>query len=345
MFFNKNLKPWQFFIKYILYIYKGKITMSVNKPELLNIVSNNPNVTAQQTSTNNNSQAQSTTGQSEDEYMSLDLSSMGIEELGALLEQNQKSQEELLKEQYELTIAQIQMELEEARRERNSLNQEIQSAALSEEGVDSNNAFSQISEINSKINKLNTELLNTVTQFQIDMQKLAIQAQQSALELQSLTAGASSTGGLTTTNTNSTTTSGKITSNLDGSTAQIDALIEKYANEAGLDPNFVKAVVKAESSFNPNATSSCGAQGLMQLMPSTAASLGVTDAYDPEQNIKGGVKYLKQMYEKFGSYDLALAAYNAGPGAVQKYGGIPPYSETQNYVKKINQYWNEYKNA
>ena len=83
----------------------------------------------------------------------------------------------------------------------------------------------------------------------------------------------------------------------------------------------------------------------MQLMPATAASLGVSNAYDPEQNIKGGVKYLKQMYDQFGSYDLALAAYNAGPGAVQKYGGIPPYSETQNYVKKINQFWNEYKNA
>ena len=111
------------------------------------------------------------------------------------------------------------------------------------------------------------------------------------------------------------------------------------------NPIILQAIIKEESHFNPFAKSVVGAAGLMQLMPATAASLGVSNAYDPEQNIKGGVKYLKQMYDQFGSYDLALAAYNAGPGAVQKYGGIPPYSETQNYVKKINQFWNEYKNA
>ena len=330
--------------------------MSVNKPELMNIVSNtgSTNSAAGNTSaqeTQSAAAAANTQTQSEDEYMSLDLSSASTEELAALLEENQKSQSELVKEQYELMIAQIQMEIQETRRQRTSLMQEIQTAARSEDGYDAGNAFSEVSKINSTLEKLNSQLLSAVTEYQMQMQQLAIQAKQTELQLTAMAssaAGASAAGTSTSTGTagsSGTSGTGKITSNLDGSTAQIDSLIEKYANEAGLDPNFVKAVVKAESSFNPNATSSCGAQGLMQLMPATAASLGVSNAYDPEQNIKGGVKYLKQMYDQFGSYDLALAAYNAGPGAVQKYGGIPPYSETQNYVKKINQFWNEYKNA
>ena len=330
--------------------------MSVNKPELMNIVSNtgSTNSAAGNTSaqeTQSAAAAANTQTQSEDEYMSLDLSSASTEDLAALLEENQKSQSELVKEQYELMIAQIQMEIQETRRQRTSLMQEIQTAARSEDGYDTGNAFSEVSKINSALEKLNSQLLSTITEYQMQMQQLAIQAKQTELQLTAMAssaAGASAAGTSTSTGTagsSGTSGTGKITSNLDGSTAQIDSLIEKYANEAGLDPNFVKAVVKAESSFNPNATSSCGAQGLMQLMPATAASLGVSNAYDPEQNIKGGVKYLKQMYDQFGSYDLALAAYNAGPGAVQKYGGIPPYSETQNYVKKINQFWNEYKNA
>ena len=116
----------------------------------------------------------------------------------------------------------------------------------------------------------------------------------------------------------------------------IETLIEKYAQKNNLDPDFIKAVVKQESGFNPDATSKCGAMGLMQLMPQTAKSLGVTDAYDPEQNIEGGVKYLKSMMNRFNNDPkLALAAYNAGPGAVQRYGDVPPYRETQNYVKNI----------
>ena len=112
--------------------------------------------------------------------------------------------------------------------------------------------------------------------------------------------------------------------------------IEKYADKNGLDSDFVKAVIKQESGFNPNATSHCGAMGLMQLMPSTAQGLGVTNAYDAEQNIMGGTKYLKGLMDRFdNNKSLALAAYNAGPNAVKKYGGIPPYMETQNYVKNV----------
>ena len=116
----------------------------------------------------------------------------------------------------------------------------------------------------------------------------------------------------------------------------IDSLIEQYSAKNGLDSAFVKAVIKQESGFQPNATSHCGAMGLMQLMPATANSLGVKDAYDPEQNIAGGKKYLKGLLDRFGGdKSLALAAYNAGPNAVAKYNGIPPYKETQNYVKNI----------
>ncbi len=120
------------------------------------------------------------------------------------------------------------------------------------------------------------------------------------------------------------------------SRSEINELIEKYADKNGLDSDFVKAVVKQESGFNPNATSKCGAMGLMQLMPSTAQGLGVTNAYDAEQNIMGGTKYLKGLMDRFdNNKSLALAAYNAGPNAVKKYGGIPPYMETQNYVKNV----------
>lgn len=116
----------------------------------------------------------------------------------------------------------------------------------------------------------------------------------------------------------------------------IDGLIEQYSNKNSLDKNFVKAVIKQESGFQPKVTSHCGAMGLMQLMPATASSLGVNDAYDPEQNIAGGTKYLKGLLDRFGGdKSLALAAYNAGPNAVKKYNGIPPYKETQNYVKNI----------
>ena len=107
-------------------------------------------------------------------------------------------------------------------------------------------------------------------------------------------------------------------------------------NRKTVDPALIKAIIANESGFNANATSNVGAQGLMQLMPGTAAGLGVTDAYDPAQNVAGGTKYIKGLLGKFnGDVRLAVAAYNAGPGAVEKYGGVPPYAETQNYVQNV----------
>ncbi|HTW83740.1 MAG TPA: lytic transglycosylase domain-containing protein [Candidatus Sulfotelmatobacter sp.] len=117
---------------------------------------------------------------------------------------------------------------------------------------------------------------------------------------------------------------------------QIDALVEQNASTWQVDPSLIKAVIANESGFNAAATSKVGAQGLMQLMPETAASLGVRNPYDPVQNVAGGTRYLRSLLDRFGGDSrLAVAAYNAGPEAVEKYGGVPPYAETQNYVQNV----------
>ena len=119
-------------------------------------------------------------------------------------------------------------------------------------------------------------------------------------------------------------------------TASLEEIFTEAANTYHVPKDLIKAIAKAESDFNPNATSGAGAQGIMQLMPATARELGVTDSYDPYQNIMGGTKYISQMLEKYnGNVSLALAAYNAGSNNVEKYGGIPPFEETQNYVVKV----------
>jgi hypothetical protein len=130
--------------------------------------------------------------------------------------------------------------------------------------------------------------------------------------------------------------SAPLSARLSDRAAQYDALIEENSTVHGVSPHLVRAVIQQESGFNPRATSHKGAMGLMQLMPATAAELGVSDPYNPSENIRGGVAYLKGLLVKFQqNVELALAAYNAGPTAVTKYGAIPPYKETRNSVTRI----------
>ncbi len=127
-----------------------------------------------------------------------------------------------------------------------------------------------------------------------------------------------------------------VTGSLKDQCDAIQPLVQKYASQYGVDPQLVISVIRQESGFNPNAVSKCGAQGLMQLMPTTAKNLGVSNPFDPEQNLAGGVKLLSTLLQKYqGNVALALAAYNAGGQAVARYNGIPPYQETQNYVRRI----------
>jgi soluble lytic murein transglycosylase-like protein len=149
-----------------------------------------------------------------------------------------------------------------------------------------------------------------------------------ASSLQAATATAASTG----------VTSGA------GAATPFAAEIDAAAQRHGVDPSLLRALIRQESNFDPTARSSAGAIGLCQLMPATAAGLGIANPSDPVQNIEGGAKYLRQQLDRFGGdVTKALAAYNAGPGAVQRYGGVPPYAETQAYVQRVTAYAEEYR--
>src|SRR4051812_49842619 len=120
----------------------------------------------------------------------------------------------------------------------------------------------------------------------------------------------------------------------------LEPMIPRHSGAQNLDPKLVRALIQAESGYNVKAVSNKGAIGLMQLMPDTASELNISNPYDPDQNIKGGTMYLRQMLDHFaGKVELAIAAYNAGPGAVEKHGGIPPFAETRDYVKRVLSLW------
>ena len=201
------------------------------------------------------------------------------------------------------------------------------------------NAYSRVNEINNRINSINQPQTIQV-QPQTSFEKILAQSK-SEVESESIFKTEDNLPKLqekkpvikTNNPFGSLTTSNKDKA---GMKAKIIGYIKNACDKYGVEEKLVHALVRQESGFNPNAVSKAGAKGLMQLMPGTARSLGVIDSFDPEQNIEGGVKYLKQMLDRYnGNKILALAAYNAGPGAVDKYSGVPPYKETQNYVKAI----------
>ncbi|WP_318247529.1 phage tail tape measure protein [Cytobacillus kochii] len=175
----------------------------------------------------------------------------------------------------------------------------------------------------------------------LEKKKDLLEAQSKSLEKQIKSGKIQQTGIITTSSPTATTVS---TSSRSGSySGQYASIINQAASKYGVDANLVAAIIKAESGFNSNARSHAGAMGLMQLMPGTARGLGVSNAYDPYQNIMGGTKYIKQMLDaNNGNIQLALASYNAGLGNVRKYGGIPPFAETQKYVPKVLGYYNSY---
>lgn len=131
-----------------------------------------------------------------------------------------------------------------------------------------------------------------------------------------------------------------------GDPKDFDGMIAEASTKHGVDPSLIRAVIRQESAFDPNAKSWAGAQGLMQLMPGTASDMGVKDVFNPYDNIMGGTKYLRMLMDRFdGNLTKVIAGYNAGPGNVEKHGGVPPFSETQDYVGKVLDYYQDYKQS
>jgi len=127
---------------------------------------------------------------------------------------------------------------------------------------------------------------------------------------------------------------------------QFDPIISEASKKYGIEAPLIKAVIKAESDFDPNAISHKGARGLMQIMPMNYRLLNVENPFDPNQSIEGGARYLRDMLDRYkGSVNLSLAAYNAGPGAVDRHGGVPPYPETTEYIERVMRYYQRYKNS
>ena len=187
------------------------------------------------------------------------------------------------------------------------------------------------------INSLDHELVRRVTE-QASARARAAEAAAEAAEFSSVLA--ENTQAVSSDSTGEASASSTGTSY---SEEDLDAIFQEAANTYGVSAVILKSIAKAESGFNPSAVSSAGAVGIMQLMPQTAASLGVTNSYDARENIMGGAKYISQLLSKYeGNISLALAAYNAGSGNVEKYGGIPPFTETQNYVQKVLSYMEDF---
>ncbi len=198
------------------------------------------------------------------------------------------------------------------------------------------NAMQRAIQMNSYVNKYNTNWApvtsNTQNQYTKDVQSFDSVLKNSA----TVKFGDLISRPVTNVSANVYTAQAATSANKLSAREKINEIVSRMSKKHGVDEKLVNAVIKQESGFNPNAKSKVGALGLMQLMPATAKGLGVTNPLDPEQNVEGGVKYLKSMLNKYnGNVILALAAYNAGPNAVDRYDGVPPYKETQNYVRSI----------